>query len=403
MPLRPLAPLTLILTLCISLCAQSRGGGGRAPGSGSVPGTGSVGTTGMAAPDYQPRSFFLSGKVSMDDGTALTEPVAVQSNCAGRVRTEGYTDSKGRFSFEINSLKDKQMAGADQAIDSSPSGFDPSSQRVDAQGRVVGGNSGADMLRNWRQCELQAMLPGFTSQVIELASRLTDFTSADVGTISLHRLAQVEGFTISATSANAPPKAKKEFDKGRELQKKEKWDEALERFQKAVELYPKYAIAWLELGRVQMHKGDLTAARQSFRQALVADPKFVTPYEELIPLAVKDKQWQQVIDFTGELLKLNPVSFPQYWYFNSAANFYLQQLDAAEKSAARGLEVDSQHKVPRLEYLLGTILAQKRDYTGAVEHIRNYLRLVPNATDADVAQKQIQELEKLSATATANK
>jgi tetratricopeptide (TPR) repeat protein len=332
--------------------------------------------------------------VALDDGTALTEPVAVQSNCRGRIRTEGYTDSKGHFSLEINSLKDKQMAGADQAIDSSSARFNT---------EMIRGSSSGDLLREWRECELQAVLPGFTSQVLELASQLTEFTTTDVGTISLHRLAQVEGFTISATSANAPPKAKKEFDKARELEKKEKWDEALERFQKAVELYPKYASAWLEMGRVQIKKGDVTSARQSFQQALAADRKFVSPYEELIQLAMKDKQWQQVIDLTGELLKLNPVSFPQYWYCNSAANFYLERLDAAEKSAMRGLEVDSQHRFSRLEYLLGVILAQKHDYPGAVDHIRNYLRLAPHAADADVAQKQVQEFEQLSTAAIVDK
>ena len=170
-----------------------------------------------------------------------------------------------------------------------------------------------------------------------------------------------------------------------------------------MKLYPKYATAWLEIGRVQLKKGDLTAVRQSFHQALVADPKFVSPYEELIQLSMKDKQWQQVIDLTGELLKLNPVSFPQYWYCNSAANFYLERLDAAEKSAVRGLEVDNQHRFPRLEYLLGVILAQKHDYPGAVEHIRNYLRLAPHAADAEVAQRQVQEFEKLSTAATVDK
>ena len=400
MPFRTLAYLALVFAFSVNLTAQSPGGGkppstGTAPAPGTAPGSipTSTPTPRVSSPDLT-RSIFLSGKVTVDDGTALTEPVAVQSNCRGRIRTEGYTDSKGHFSLEINSLKDKQMAGADQAIDSSPASFGT---------QMPGGNSSRDLLYEWRQCELQADLPGFTSQIIELSSRLTDFATTDVGTISLHRLAQVEGFTISATSANAPPKARKEFDKARELEKKEKWDEALERFQKAVELYPKYANAWLEMGRVQVKKGDLTAARQSFQQALAADPKFVNPYEELIQLAMKDKQWQQVVDLTGELLKLNPVSFPQYWYCNSAANFYLDRLDVAEKSAVRGLEVDSQHRFPRLEYLLGIILAQKHDYPGAVQHIGNYLRLMPHAVDADVAQRQVQEFEKLSSAATVDK
>ena len=195
----------------------------------------------------------------------------------------------------------------DQAIDSAPAG------------PGFGGSRG-NSVREWRECELQAVLPGFTSQVIELASRITDFANADVGTIVLHRLNQVEGFTISATSASAPAKAKKEYEKGRGYAKKEKWDAAQERFQKAVEAYPKYAVAWFELGRVQVQKSDLSAARQSFHQALTADSKFISPYQELANLAAREKQWQELLETTDQLLRLNPVNFPQYWMLNAAAN-----------------------------------------------------------------------------------
>jgi len=41
------------------------------------------------------------------------------------------------------------------------------------------------------------------------------------------------------------------------LEKKEKWDAALDRYRQAVELYPKYATAWLEMGRVQIKQGNL--------------------------------------------------------------------------------------------------------------------------------------------------
>jgi len=386
MSCRTLACCSLVLSIAVSLSAQ-RGAGGKAGNMGNA-----TPDTPSSAPGL-PKSLFLMGKVSVDDGSVLTEPVAVQSNCRGRIRTEGYTDSKGRFSLEINSLRDKQLAATAQSTESSP----------DLQVQMIRGNTDGDFLGEWRQCELQAVLPGFSSQVIELASRLADFATVDVGTISLHRLASVEGTSISATSANASPRARKEFEKGRELEKKEKWDAALDRYRQAVELYPKYATAWLEMGRVQIKQGNLTAARNSFQMALAADPKFVAPYEELSQLAAKDKQWQHVITLTGELLKLDPISFPQYWYLNSAASFYLQQLDAAEKSALRGLEVDSQHKVPRLEYLLGVILAQKRDYPDALERIQNYLRLAPHAADADVARKQVQELEKLSTAASVDK
>jgi tetratricopeptide (TPR) repeat protein len=329
--------------------------------------------------------MFLSGKVVVDDGIPLTDPVVIQSICRGQTRTEGYTDTKGTFSLQLSGPA--EMVGS---AEDSGSGFS-----------TPGGNPGSTRKRDLRDCDLQAVLPGFTSQMIELASKLTDFANADVGTITLHRLQQVEGLTISATSAQAPDKAKKDFEKGREEAKKEKWAAAKEKFTKATQIYPKYAVAWFELGKAQLATNDVDAAKTSFHQAFTADPKFVSPLEQLAGIAVKEQKWTEVADNTDQLLKLNPLSFPQVWFFNSAAHFNLQAYDKAEKSAREGLSIDVQHRYPKLEYLLGLILTQKHDYQGAVVHLRNFLQLAPNETDAGLARKQVAELEKVTGPAPA--
>src|SRR5579864_6342513 len=104
-------PVLLILYFALAhgLSAQSPGGGGKQPSTtGSTPTNPTNPRTppNLPSTDTMPRSLFLSGKVMVDDGTLLTDSVIIQSICRGRIRTEGYTDSKGHFSFEVNSLKE---------------------------------------------------------------------------------------------------------------------------------------------------------------------------------------------------------------------------------------------------------------------------------------------------------
>jgi tetratricopeptide (TPR) repeat protein len=140
--------------------------------------------------------------------------------------------------------------------------------------------------------------------------------------------------------------------------------------------------------------------KQSLQKALEADARFLPAYQELAEIAAKQQQWKELAEISDKLLQLNPVNFPQYWLWNAAANFYLSNLDAAQKSAARGLELDTQGRYPKLEYLLGLVLAQKRQYHEAIAHIRNFLRVAPNSADAENAQKQLSKLEALEVAAT---
>jgi Tetratricopeptide repeat len=324
---------------------------------------------------------FLSGTVVLDDGSALTESVAIETVCKTRKRIETYTDLRGNFSFQFG--PQVSYLGNGGLADADASGADTTPRQP--------------QLGDSSDCEVQAVLAGFTSQTIPLAGRLsTMMESGDLGRISLHRLGKVEGLTISATSAQAPAGAKKAFEKGHKQKKKEKWDDAQKSFQQAVALYPGYALAWFELGSVQLHQGEIDAARFSWNQALAADRKFVSPYLGLAELAGRDANWQQVMNYTDQVLALDPVSFPQAWYRNAVAKYYLKNFEAAEKSARQGLTIDEHHQIPKLEYLLGVVLAARHQYPQASEHIQKYLQLETRPSDVDEAKKQLAEIARVS-------
>jgi Tetratricopeptide repeat len=324
-------------------------------------------------------SVVISGKVVLDDGTELTDTAAIQTICPGGRHTRTYTDHHGGFSFEFI---DRNQNSTGDVSDSSSAVMTPSTIHRDD--------------RFWRECQIQAVLGGFTSDVIDLATRMNKLESTDLGRIVLHRLERVEGTSISVTNAMAPSGASKAMERGVAAEKKKEWDRAVQAFQKAVEIYPKYAAAWFELGRVQMVKNQAAAAKLSFQRAQAADPKYLPPYHGLAELAFQAQQWPEVLRISQQMLALDPVSYPAAYFFNAVANYYLSNLDAAETSARQGIKADPEHQVAKLYYALGMILLKKQNYRQAAFCFHQYMQSTTETAELAAASKQLAEIARLS-------
>jgi len=341
-------------------------------------------------PEMQQRPIFLSGRVMLDSGGAPPDQVVIERVCNGNPRAEAYTDSKGRFSFQLGQnasmMQDASMGSADSGIPGFGGG-----------GRNMGMGPGSSGIseRDLNGCEIRATMAGYRSDVIPLSGRRM-FDNPDLGTIVLHRLGNVEGVTISAISLAAPKDAKKAFDKGHDLLKKKKVPEAQKELEKAVALYPQYATAWFDLGLAKEMQNDVDGARQAYNQAINSDPKFLYPYKQVMGLYMKEQKWPEVAEFSGKLVKLDPVDFPEAHYYNSVANYYLKNFDVAEKSIREVQKLDTRNRMPKSSQLLGAILIEKQDYVGAAEQMKKYLSVLPAGPDADNVKKQLVELERVA-------
>ncbi len=322
--------LTACLTLVFAQGEGSRGGGAGSPaspgastGPGATPGGSPGGIPGSTSrppsfpnpndqrqtpfPADMQRPIFFSGKVMLEDGTPPPEPVVIERVCNGNPRPEAYTDSKGRFSFQLGQ---NTQVMADASVSSTTSDvFGPNSPGMGGMGgaRGMGGGStrGGISERDLMGCELRASLAGYRSESVNLGGRRS-MDNPDVGVIILRRLANVEGLTFSATSAMAPKDAKKAFDKGRDQARKKKYPEARKELEKAVTIYPRFANAWQDLGRVLENMDQPAEARKAYEQALAADGKLVEPYVQLAYLSARDNDWKTCAADSEKALKLNP-------------------------------------------------------------------------------------------------
>jgi tetratricopeptide (TPR) repeat protein len=350
------------------------------------------GTNNSTVNPFPDRPLFVSGKVVFDDGSSLNSDIAIQRVCGANVRTESHTDSKGRFSFELGN----RAAGISGA-DSSQSDYEGSTSR--SQNTVFGdptglGNRTSDTAL-WG-CELRANYPGYRSDSVSLDGRRS-LDDPNVGTIILHRLSNVQGTTISVTTAEAPKAAQKNFEKALQAERKGNREEAEKHLLAATALYPKYALAWFTLGQLQQGRNNLDDARKSYLAAVEADRKYVSPYDQLAWLSAQEGKWEEAANYSKQAIDLNPVEFPSSFWYNALANYNLNKPADASKSAQALLKLDTRHRYPEANRIMAEIALGGNDYAGAAVHLRAYLALVPNAKDADALKQQLLKMEQASA------
>lgn len=340
------------------------------------------------APDMrntEQTAVFFSGEVTLQDGSKPPEPVRIQRLCKGVAHDETWTDSRGRFSFKV------AAGGTD------PNTADPSQAgRTQDLSRPIGNSTyySNPLTTALRDCEVQAVLAGFWSERVSIALKNT-LDDTRIGRIILHPVSGSGGqaLSVSATTLAAPANASKAYEKGMSAMREQKWDAAQKDFSKAVEAYPKFAIAWFELGVLRQGRNDLAGAAQAWKEALSSDPKYVKPYEVLAALAERQQNWVESEKYSHDWIQLDAEDFPAAYLYNAIASAQLGKMEQAEASARKGLLLDKEKRIPRLSYVLGLILMQKREFSESAKCLRTYLELAPNAKDAAIVHEQLTKLE----------
>jgi tetratricopeptide (TPR) repeat protein len=306
---------------------------------------------------------YVGGNVSFPGGALPWDPILINVVCNGKTTYTSATDPKGNWVIA------------------------PIKKGDPAANREANSKAAAEYIG----CNVQAALPGFSSNTLTITDHnVTD--EPNLGTLALKKDESATGVAVSATTAAASKEAVKSYEKARSEWLENKPEKAEKDLQKAVQADPRFAEAWYQLGKMQEVTKSPDAAN-SFQKAIAADPKFLPPYDHIVPIIAKSEKWQEVADHTNHELELNPAGSPRIFYYNALANMKLNKPDLAETSATKGLAMDPNHTEPNIEQLLAVILANRQDYAGALQHLRNSLTYMPPGPNADLVKKQIAQLE----------
>lgn len=114
--------------------------------------------------------------------------------------------------------------------------------------------------------------------------------------------------TVAAADLNIPEKAKKEFRKGNEAFSAGNLKKAVEHYAKATEVYPRFALAFNNLGVVYVQNSDILRAREAFAKAIEINPGISSANANLARLDLRENKADDAIPLLSRGLASTPES-----------------------------------------------------------------------------------------------
>ena len=195
---------------------------------------------------------------------------------------------------------------------------------------------------------------------------------------------------INAALAAVPEKARKAYERGLDLSRAGDASKAADSLKEAVALYPTFPLALNELGIQYLKLGQTGKAVEALKNAVKLSPEAWGPRLNLGIALLEAKRFEEAEAELREALKRN-TSLPTAHMYLGLCLVRTNKYDEAEKELLLAIQ-GSGNQLGLAQYYLGGIYWQRKDYPKAIAALEEYLRLTPNAHDADRVRATIKDL-----------
>lgn len=195
---------------------------------------------------------------------------------------------------------------------------------------------------------------------------------------------------LNAALANVPETARGLYMKALEASRANNAAKAVELLKSALSYHPDFAIALNELGVQYLKLGKADKAAEVLRSALRLAPDNATARLNYGIALLNKKEFGEAEAQLREVIKKND-SAPTAHMYLGITLLNLRNYDEAEKELRRAITMGGGSLSPA-HYYLGGIYWRKKDYKRAADELETYLRLAPNAPDAERVRATIKEL-----------
>lgn len=253
-------------------------------------------------------------------------------------------------------------------------------------------------------------IPGGTSYRIRVTDPLVeDNTSDQVGlacgegrneivTVKLRADADAElkrqeaaEAMVSALELNVPSGAKKEFEKGATAMQDNENANAMKHLQRAIELYPQYAMAWNHLGVLYMQTNQMDKGREAFEKAVQLNPHYPSALVNLAKVRWSQHKPGDVEDLMRKAVAADPSNL-------EALAILCNALVVNGKTDEALLDTQKLHSQPLhqqfalVHFLAARALAKDNRPTDAAAQYQMFLQEAPTSPAAPQARQALSQL-----------
>jgi Tfp pilus assembly protein PilF len=188
----------------------------------------------------------------------------------------------------------------------------------------------------------------------------------------------VDAGPLATIDVNIPPEARKEFDKASEKMEQKNWTEAKTHLDRAIAIYPKYALAYNSLAMIYINVNQGEKAVESFRTAAELDEHIQQANLYLGYFYYENKNYKQAEPYLLRAIGGEPRN-PQLLL--ALANTQMQSGEA-EQASANAQKVHSlpDHKKFAMAHLIAAqVLSDRGDNQHSREEFQLFLGEAPDS------------------------
>jgi tetratricopeptide (TPR) repeat protein len=194
---------------------------------------------------------------------------------------------------------------------------------------------------------------------------------------------------VSAPDLAVPNRARKELEKAIDLSRQQKLQEAIQRLNKAIQIYPQYAVAYNNLGALYGQLGDRSRENEALQKAISLNPKFALAYLNLGRMEVKANNFAAAEPFLAKAAELNPADVSTLVLL-SYSEFMDKSFDAAIITSRKAHSTEKPHAFAHR--VAARAFEQKEQNANAVAELETFLREEPSGPRADAARQELETL-----------